>query len=174
MDNFSTREVLKDELESTRRQFHQLLERIPARLYLKPTSNPAWNVAEVLYHMSIAPRYISSDVVFIRRFSWIPKPPGQLFHMLNNWMTKRGAKHATHQYLADQYDKAHDRMMKTFFTIRDDEWTKGAEYPGWDPMLDGFVTLERLFHYPTQHFQVHAEELSDLVDQDSASDNFSL
>ena len=163
MEIDSKKEILKQELEKTRQDYHQLLTSVPSDAFTKPTSNPAWNVSEVLYHMSIAPRYISSDVVFIKRFSWVPKPPGFLFHTLNNWMTKRGGRNATHEYLADQYDEAHARMMKTVETIQDDEWSKGADYPGWDPQLSGFVTLERLFRYPTEHFRHHANELLDVI-----------
>lgn len=163
-EQVSIRQVLKSELEMTRDEYHQLLMEIPINIYQKPTLNPAWNVAEVLFHMSLAPRYISSDVVFIKRYSWIPKPPANLFHTLNNWLTKRGARGVTREILAAKYDDAHLRMMQSFESIDEDEWSKGANYPGWDPLLSGFVTLERLFHYPSLHFNEHKKEITALVD----------
>lgn len=158
------RQILKSELETTRDEYHQLLQEIPIDNYLQPTSNPTWNVAEVLFHMSLAPRYISSDVVFIKRFSWIPKPPAFLFHTLNNRLTKRGARGVTQEILAAKYDQAHLRMMQSFEAIDEDDWSKGANYPGWDPLLSGFVTLERLFHYPALHFDEHKKEITTLFD----------
>ena len=160
----TTKERLRDKLEGTRREYHCLLQSISKDDFVKPSANQAWTVAEVLSHMSLAPRYISEDVTFIRRFTWIPKPPAGLFHAFNNWATKRGARNATHHSLAEQYDKAHERMTKTLEGIDDNEWSKGAEYPGWDPMLSGYVTLERLFDYPNQHFQAHAEELAEVLE----------
>lgn len=164
MDNISIKEVLRQELIETNRQYHELLRSVPIESYSVPTSNPAWNIAEVLFHMSLAPRYISADVVFIRKFSWIPKPPAFLFHALNEWMTKKGAKGATPQYLAEKYDEAHERMMMSLNTISDEEWGKGADYPGWDSLLSGYVTLERLFHYPGEHFGAHAQEIKFVIE----------
>jgi hypothetical protein len=164
IERVSTRQSLGSELETTRVAYHQLLQEIPINKYSLPTSNPAWNVAEVLFHMSLAPRYISSDVVFIKRLSWIPRPPAFLFHILNKWLTKQGARGATREMLAAKYDEAHHRMMQCFESIDEDEWSKGAEYPGWDPLLSSFMTLESLFHYPSLHFDEHKKEIMVLVD----------
>lgn len=165
------KEHIKEELEGTREEYHRLLTSISEEDFLLPSANPAWSVAEILSHMSLAPRYISSDIVFIRRFAWIPKPPAVLFHTFNNWSTKRGARNATHDSLAEHYDVAHVRMIEALENIQDDEWTKGAEYPGWDPMLSGFVTLERLFRYPNEHFQAHKKELEVVLGDASSADN---
>jgi len=159
VEKISIKEVLRKELTETKVLYHELLSSVPIESYSMPTSNPAWNVAEILFHICLAPRYIASDVVFIRRFSWIPKPPAFLFHALNEWMTKKGAIGVTPQYLAEKYDEAHERMMKSLNTISEEVWGKGADYPGWDPLLSGYVTLERLFHYPAEHFRTHAQEL---------------
>ena len=51
------------------------------------------------------------------------------------------------------------RSMLSLERIEDDEWAFGGDYPDWDPMLSGFVTLERLFHYIRLHFDAHAEEI---------------
>jgi hypothetical protein len=57
------------------------------------------------------------------------------------------------------YDAAHAAAMAAFETIQDHEWAKGVEYPDWDPMLSGFVTIERLFRYVSLHFEVHARQV---------------
>jgi hypothetical protein len=61
--------------------------------------------------------------------------------------------------IASAYDKAHQRALKALDTIQDGEWEKGADYPDWDPMLSGFVSLERLFQYISLHFEAHTQEI---------------
>jgi hypothetical protein len=54
---------------------------------------------------------------------------------------------------------AHANALAALETIRDGEWGLGREYPDWDPMLSGYVTLERLFRYLKLHFEVHQEQV---------------
>ena len=56
---------LRQEIEETRQAFHQLLGEIPESAYGMESDNPAWSVGEVLYHMSLAPRLIGTDVKMI-------------------------------------------------------------------------------------------------------------
>jgi hypothetical protein len=158
------KESIRQELEETRAQFHQLLQSIPAADFARPSANPAWTVAEILFHMSVALRFLPEDVQFIRRFGWLPKPPAFLFHRFNVWFTRRGARNAIHPHLAEQYDQAHARTLQALDTVGETEWTKGAEYPGWDPALSGHVTLEDLFHYPTHHFHAHRQDLESVLE----------
>ena len=154
------REPIRDELEATKERFHHLLQSISTDEFDRPSTNPAWTVAQVLFHMSVALRYLPSDIALIRRSGRIPKPPAFLFHTFNVWLARWGARKATHDSLAEQYDEAHARTIKALESIHVQEWQKGADYPGWDPMLDGRVTIEDLFHYPTRHFEAHAQEIS--------------
>lgn len=160
------REAIRLELEATKDRFHELLDSLSAEDLAKPSSNPAWTIAQVVYHMSVAPRFLPSDVALIRRSGRMPKPPAFLFHTLNVWLARWGARKATHRSLGDQYDKAHARTTEALATIREDEWQLGADYPGWDPMLAGYVTLEDLFHYPTRHFEAHAKEINQALRRD--------
>lgn len=155
----ATKKQIHQELEETRTAFHQLLASIPPEQYKLPTSNPAWNVGDILFHMSLAVRFMPADMKLIRRQKGMPRPPAFVFNKLNEWYTKYGGRKATPEYLAAQYDQAHDGLIEVLETIREDEWELGADYPGWDPMLSGFVTIERLFHYAADHFEAHAEQL---------------
>jgi len=153
------REALRAELEATRAAYHALVRSITPEDWEKPTSNPAWYVGELLYHLSMAPRFTPEDIAVIRRLGRVPLPPERLFHRFNEWSTRRGARRAGLAGLGAAYDRAHARLLRVLDRIRPDEWQKGAEYPGWDPMLSGFVTIEDLFHYTTRHFHAHAAEI---------------
>jgi hypothetical protein len=153
------RDEIRAELEATRTAFHTLLESLSDEEWGQLSGNPAWTVGEVMYHMTLAPRFLPEDVRLIRRLGWAPKLPGGLFNALMALLTRLGARNCTPQDVAERYDAAHARMLGVLQTIRDDEWSKGMDYPDWDPLLSGYVTLERLFHYPALHFQAHAEEV---------------
>ena len=83
------REQILIELESTRVAFHELLNEISAEDLTKPSLNPAWNIAEMLYRMRLAPRNLLSDVRLIRNFKWVPKLPAGPFNRLNIYFTRR-------------------------------------------------------------------------------------
>lgn len=150
---------IRTELEATRQDFHNLLVEIPEADFDKPSLNPQWSISEMLYHMSLAPRGLPMDVFLIRHLKWVPKLPARPFDRLNIYFTQRGAKNATKKSLAETYDKAHAQTLKALESVKDDEWSLGVEYPDWDPMLSGFVTLERLFHYIKRHFDSHEKDI---------------
>lgn len=161
------REQIRIELESTQGAFHQLLDEISEDDLIKPSLNPAWNIAEMLYHMSLAPRNLPSDVRLIRHLKWVPKFPAGPFNRLNVYFTRRGARNATKVFLAEAYDQAHARLLQALESVKDGEWAYGVDYPDWDPLLEGQVTLERLFHYIKLHFESHANDVRQALGIDS-------
>jgi hypothetical protein len=81
-------EELYQEINATRDDYIQLLKSIPENAYPLLTDNPAWNIGQVLYHMSIVPRDLSRDVKMILRQNWLYRlipivVPKKLFDWLN-------------------------------------------------------------------------------------------
>lgn len=150
---------LRTEIETTCIDFHQLLAEVPEKMLDIPSLNPDWTIRETLYHMSLAPRNLPSDVRMIRYIKRVPKIPAGPFNRLNSFLTRRGARNLDKPALAAKYDEAHARTMAALESIKAEEWTFGVDYPDWDPMLSGFVSIERLFHYIRLHFDSHAEEI---------------
>lgn len=150
---------IRKEIEETRQDFHNLLADLSEDDFDKPSLNPEWTIGEMLYHMSLAPRGLPMDVRMIRYLKWVPKLPAGPFNRLNIYFTKRGGRNATKESLAETYDKAHAQTIKALESVNDNEWNFGVEYPDWDPMLSGFVTLETLFHYIRRHFDAHEKDI---------------
>lgn len=167
----SAREKLRMEIEETRKSFHQLLESIPDEAFGLPSDNPAWTIGEVLYHMSIAPRMLGTDVKMIVNQNWFYKLvpaiiPKSLFDWFNKILTRYGARKLTREFLAAEYDRAHQATLKALDEVEEADFEKKLNYPDWDPLLSGEVTLERLFHYVRAHFDVHAAEIRRRVSLD--------
>ena len=155
---------LLNEIEATRQQFHQLLHSLPDDAFTLPSNNPAWTVGELLYHMSIAPRFMVTDVKIILErpalLIWLTKLfPERLFHWLNARLTRYGARNPSRQFLASAYDKAHEAILTTLCSLSESDLQKHVHYPDWDPLLAGDVTLAYLFSYIKRHFDSHAADI---------------
>jgi hypothetical protein len=155
----TVRSEIRVELETTRTSFHELLSSISAEDWSRRSGNLAWTVGEVMYHMTLALRLLPSDVRLIRSLAWAPKLPAFLFDWLIAALTRLGARRQTRFTVAEEYEAAHATVLQLLETIQEDEWGRGMDYPAWDPLLSGYVTLERLFRYPAVHFESHAEQV---------------
>lgn len=158
------REELRNEIENTRKSFCELLDSIPDEAFKHSSDNPAWTIGEVLYHMSLAPRMLGTDVKMILNQNWfyrlIPAIiPKSLYDWINKILTKYGARNLTREFLASEYDKAHLATIKALNAVKETDFKKKLNYPDWDPLLSGEVTLERLFHYIKLHFDAHAAQI---------------
>ena len=163
-----TVESLRAEILEIRERFHQLLARVPVAAYDRPSENPAWSIGQVLYHMSIAPRLLIADVRMITRQSGLAKFvidvfPDRLFHLLNERLTRFGARKLSPEYLQSEYDRATETTLKALEQVKDVDFSMSLNYPDWDPMLSGVVTLEDLFHYVKRHFEAHEAEIEGLI-----------
>lgn len=157
-NTLSTREQLRQELEATRLAYHELLEAIPEWGWERPTANPAWNVRQTMFHMTLAPRFLPGDVAMLRR-GWVPKVPAWLFDLLNKWYTRWAGARQTRTSLAAEYDRRHEAVLALLETIRPEEWALAGEYPAINENLAGTRTIAEMFHYLTVHFEEHAADI---------------
>lgn len=161
----SLKDQLRAELEETRQAYHALLAEVTEENWDLPSANPAWTLGEMLYHITIATQNIPLDVALIRRVPWLPNPPLDFLNALNGPLTRRGARHYPRAALAEKFDRDHAALLALLETVQEDEWTKGRTYQSYDPpLLDGFVTLETLFHYQKFHFDEHAKDIRYTLD----------
>ena len=159
-EGVTLREEIRAELEATRQAYHALLGSLSGEDWKKPSGNPAWTVGQLMVHITFAPRMLPADVKLIRRGGWMPNLPALLFNWSNVLMTRWAARKESVHTVGALYDAAHSNALGVLETIQDEEWSLGREYPDWDPMLSGHVTLEQLFRYLTLHFEVHQEQVS--------------
>jgi hypothetical protein len=153
------REEIRTELEATRQAYHALLDSLTEEDWRRPSGNTAWTVGQLMVHMTFAPRMLPADVRMIRGGGWMPRLPAFLFNWSNVLMTRWAARKQSLDTVGAVYDAAHQRALDLLDTIQNDEWGLSREYPEWDPMLSGTVTIERLFRYLSDHFEAHAEQV---------------
>jgi uncharacterized damage-inducible protein DinB len=159
-----TRDALRREIEAARAAFHRLLDEVPDAALTEPSDNPAWTVREVLFHMSMAPRLMVSDVALIMRGPWLVRLlprliPRAAFDWWNKMYTRQRGRRMSRNALAAEYDRATATILRTLARVDEADLSRSAGYPGWDPLLAGEVTLARLFHYVQAHFETHAAQI---------------
>ena len=165
----SVKDDLRVEMLETREAFHRLLAGIPDEAFSRPSDNPAWTIGEVLFHMSLAPRFVVTDLRFIISRAWLGKVfatlvPVSLFNRLNEFFTRYGSRGLNRRFLAEQYDQAHERALKSLEMIEEADFQKSLRYPGYDSLLSGSVTVERLYRYLKLHFEAHAAQIRESLD----------
>lgn len=172
IDHRAITETIRKELETTRTQFHALLDSFSEADFQAQSLNPGWTNGEILAHMTFG--FIVIDVLLPMARLWgrLPKGSSKWFAwLLNaftgpfNWFNALGArgqgKVFTRQRIGTIFDRFYLSLLKKVDSIKDDEWEHGMYYPTrWDSNFDEFMTLERLFLYSVIHFNFHLTQIS--------------
>lgn len=166
----SLKDELRAELVQTRDAYHALLAEVPDEAFSRPSDNPAWTIGEVLFHMSLAPRFMTTDLRMIISRPWMAKVfavlvPGSLFDSLNAFFTRHWSRNLDRKFLAEQYDRAHERALNSLQSLQEEDFQKSLRYPGYDPILSGEVTVEKLYRYMKLHFEAHASQIRERLDR---------
>lgn len=166
------KEAIYQELETTRAQFHSLLDSLSEEDFQKQSLNPGWTNGEILAHMTFGFIVINVLLPMARLWGKLPKSSSKWFAwLLNaftapfNWINALGArgqgKVFTYQRVGIIYDRTYLSLLKKIDPIKEDEWEHGMYCPTkWDSNFDEFMTLEKLFHYPVIHFNFHLTQIS--------------
>lgn len=154
-NEFVSREALRAELEGTCMAYHALLDEIPAAAWEQPSGNPAWNMREIAYHMTMAAKNLPLDIKMIRSRRMFT-PPAWLFNRLNIRYTRRKARKQTPAKLHVAYDIAHADLLKLLDNLRDGEFLLSGNYPNLNAAMPGGKhTIAQMFQYVTLHFWEH-------------------
>ncbi|HET9905850.1 MAG TPA: DinB family protein [Anaerolineales bacterium] len=168
----ANRQQILSELQMARATFHRLLDSLSNEDFYKPSLNPGWTNGEILVHMTFGFIIVNVLLPMARLWGWLPKGSSKWFAwLLNavtgpfNWINELGArgqgKIFTRTRIGTVYDRAYFSLLRKINSIKDEEWQRGMYYPTkWDPNFSEFMTLEKLFHYPVNHFNFHLTQIS--------------
>ena len=140
------------------------MELVPESDYSLPSSNPAWTVGDILFHITLGPRALALEVwltlhargpyqLAMRYF------PSRMFNRLNAWFGNR-KRRVSRQGLLKAYGQAHAAIKSRLRRVRGEDLSKSVTYPqDYVSDLTGEVSVERLFRYVKGHFEEHEREL---------------
>ena len=155
------RTALRARLEETRLAYHSLVEELSDEEWDGKHIATAWTVRELLSHMVDGLAHTPDAIDHVRRgkpFLNLPPVLSWLTHPANYWLSKWKARGQTRQMVLARYDAAHQALLNTMESIRDDEWSRGAHCYG-----EGYKTVLDLCILPNRHLQEHAAQLRRLT-----------
>lgn len=170
--NKNVAESVHSKLELTRSSFHSLLASLSEEDLDRQSLNPGWTNGEILAHMLFGFLILKALLPMVRLWGRLPKGSSKPFAwLLNaftrpfNWFNALGARMQgrvfTYQRIGKLYDQVHASLLKQAADIYGDEWERGMYYPTkWDPNFSEFMTLEKLFLYPIDHFNFHLGQIA--------------
>jgi hypothetical protein len=160
----SIKEELVDELESTRREYLHLVESVPEEFYGRPSANPAWTIGDVLYHITLGPPAIRTEIWIVRHAGWLfsavlNHSTSRIFNWGNALFARR-PKRITQEILFRSYERGHAGLLTSLRSMQEMDFSKSTHYPDtFVAELAGVVTVERLFRYIKLHFEIHASQI---------------
>ena len=149
--------VLREELETARRAFHELLEAIPAEVWNVQAANSAWTVRQEMWHIAWGARFMLNLIKNARRGIGLPKPPMRIADRLNALYTRLRSLGATRSSIARRYDKTHRAVLAELDAIQEQDWSRVVSVFG--EKQDLLYLLEGIPH----HFEEHAARIRPLL-----------
>ncbi|MFI6147479.1 DinB family protein [Streptomyces sp. NPDC051109] len=166
------RQLIHDELDRARVEFHQLLDAAkPADLSL-PTRGTRWTNEQLLFHMLFGYILIRPLLALMRIFGQLPHGVSRAFSRLLNSATRpfdvinylgpvAAVRVYGHRRMGAKLDGVIAGLHRHLDAAPEAAFTLGMHYPvRWDPFFRDFMTVTDLYHYPAQHFDFHHRQLT--------------
>lgn len=159
-----TRLALRTEIEFTREKFHRMLVTVPEESLQLVSKNPTWTNGEVLYRISISPLFVRS---ILKRNSgrWsnrlLPKlVTGPLIEWGNEKLIQASFHNLTRLSLAKDFEYHCALALEVLDQVSDDDFEKIVVVSEPDALLPPQVTIEQLFHYIKNHFNLYRKQIN--------------
>lgn len=159
-----TRIALQTEIEITQEKFQRLLVLIPEECLKQPSMDPGWTNGELRCLMSAAPLIIRS--ILRRKSTWISRYPaitqivtGPLVQKTNEMLIRSRARNATRLSIAKEDEETCALVLEMLVAISDDSFDKRLIISESDPLLPKESTVEQLFHYGKNHFDIYRQQI---------------
>ncbi|HEU4946820.1 MAG TPA: DinB family protein [Kribbella sp.] len=166
------RNVIHDELERTRQDYHHLLERAHEAELDLPSNGTRWTNRQLLFHMLLGFLVVRALLILVRLFSRLPAGVGRAFARLLNAGTRPfdtvnylgsylGGRMLGRDRLIAMFDQVIARLHHRLDAETDLDLARGMHYPTrWDPFFEDYMTLADIYLYPTRHFDFHRRQLT--------------
>jgi len=154
-------EFIREELETLRLRFIQLLREIPEEKWNTRPPGEAWTTKQEMTHIvqvvKILPKGIKNASEGGRR-SMLAIVPTSVRSFINGHIVIPFiARGATRQSIVQDYDKAHNALLDTLEKIPEEAWSKGMPYP------KKYRTVEQMAHRPLEHFEEHLKHFQSVL-----------
>jgi hypothetical protein len=167
-----TRQAIRDEFERVREDFHALVaEATPADLQQR-SSGTQWTNGQLLFHMFFGYLVVLRLLPLVRLMGRLPDPVSRTFartleagtrpfHVINYQSDRIAARVVHGPRLIRWFDRTLDALQARLKTESAETLARGMHMPvHWDPYFQDWMSLAEIYHYGTQHYDHHRQQLT--------------
>ena len=166
------RQVIIDEMERARADFHHLVDCATTAELRRPSSGTKWTNDQLLFHMLFGYMIVRTLLILVRLLSMAPRGVSKRFaatlnaatrpfHVVNYVGSLGGARVLGHAGMEKVFDRVVAHLTASLTKASDEQLGRGMHFPvGWDPYFKDYMTLADVYHYATQHYDHHRGQLT--------------
>jgi hypothetical protein len=160
------------ELDRVRVDYRELLDTATVAELRQATDGTRWNNEQLLFHMLFGYLLVRNLRLLVWAFSRLPDAVSvrfaallnrgtRPFHVINYWGSLFGGRTLGYARMERLMDRSTGRLQRSLRTQPEQSLARGMHFPvGWDPYFKDFMTLLEIYHYPTQHYDHHRQQLT--------------
>ena len=169
---FVDRQAVHGELETARAAFHRLMEVATEADLRRASVGTRWTNEQLLFHMLFGYLIARALLVLARLFARLPAGASRgsarladavtrPFDVVNYYGSCAGARFCGRRRMVATFDRVIASLHRQLAAETEAGLRRGMYYPvRWDPFFKDFMTLAGIYHYPTQHFSFHQQQLT--------------
>jgi hypothetical protein len=166
------KEQIHAELDRVRQDYRVLLETASVADLRRPTDGTKWNNELLLFHMLFGYLLVRNLRILVWGFSRLPQGASRRFaallnagarpfHLINYAGSLFGARTLGYARMERLMDRVLSDLQTSLRAQAEHTLDRGMHFPvDWDPYFKDYMTLRDVYHYPTQHYDHHREQLT--------------
>lgn len=160
------------EMDRARSEFHHLLAQASPADLARATDGTRWTNEQLLFHMLFGYLVVRNLRVIVKIFDRLPDPASRAFaallnaattpfHLINFWGSCAGARMFGRARMGRRFDTTIASLQRHLNAEEESQLARRMHFPTrWDPFFTNVMTLQDVYHYPTQHFDFHRAQLT--------------
>jgi hypothetical protein len=160
------------EMDDARAVLRHLLSTADPDTLGRRSNGTRWTNEQLLFHMVFGYMVVRALLILVRIFGRLPVPVSRgfaavlnfgtaPFHVVNYWGSRLAALTFNHRRMGAQFDRVVISLQRHLRRERGGNLALSMSFPTrWDPFFKPAMTLAEVYHYPTQHFDFHRQQLS--------------
>jgi DinB superfamily len=165
-------EEIANELRVVRDDFHLLLDGATSAGLRGATNGTRWTNEQLLFHMLFGYLLVWNLLWLVKAFGRVPRSwsrgfaamldaATRPFHVINYVGSLGGARLLGRARMERLMDRVIDSLVESVNRASRAQLDRGMHFPGgWDPYFRDYVTVREVYHYATQHYRHHRNQLT--------------
>ena len=160
------------ELERARLDFRHLLDNATSAELRAGSDGTKWTNEQLLFHMLFGYLLVHNLQLLVKALARLPRGVSKAFaatlnaasrpfHVVNYVGSLGGARVVGHAGMERLMDVVIGRLQRSVTRTTEDSLNRGMHFPVcWDPYFKDYMTLREIYHYSTEHYDHHRQQLT--------------